>query len=78
MQAHNDVKRVFNGVIARLVPVAARLRLADRIDALVAGWLERCAADAEAAQRFFSFRVDRNAADDGFDVGPAASSVSHP
>ena len=79
MQAHNDVKSAFHrGAAARPMLVAARLRLAERLDVLVARWLERCASDAEAAQRFFSFKVDRSVVDGRLDVGPTASSVSHP
>jgi hypothetical protein len=59
--ARNDVKRLsdqrFN---ARLVLAAAQLRFAALVDFLVARWLERCAANAEAAQRLF--RSDRKPA----------------
>ncbi len=54
MNARNDVKilskRNFN---ARRALAAVRLRLAARVDFLVAQWLERCAANAEAAQELF-------------------------
>jgi hypothetical protein len=58
MNARNDVKRLpkrnFN---ARRVLAAVRLRLAARLDFLVARWLERCAANVEAAQELF--KTDR-------------------
>ena len=44
------------GLNARLVLTAARRRLAARVDILVARWLERCAASAEAAQQLFEDR----------------------
>jgi hypothetical protein len=54
MSAHNDVNRQFRQSLgARLVPAAAQLRFAARVDILVARWLERCATNAEAAQRWF-------------------------
>ena len=54
MNAHNDVKRPSNQSLdARVVLAAAQLRFAARVDFLVARWLERCAANAEAAQRLF-------------------------
>jgi hypothetical protein len=54
MKARNHVKRPFNRELsARLVLAAARLRFAARVDFLVARWLERCAANAEAAQHLF-------------------------
>ena len=56
MNAHNDVKRPSDQSLdARLA--AARLRFAARVDFLVARWLERCAANAEAGQRLF--KTDR-------------------
>jgi hypothetical protein len=59
MNARNDVKRSSDqGLDARLVLAAAHLRFAARVDFLVARWLERCAANAEAAQRLF--KTDRN------------------
>ena len=58
MTAHNDVKKQSDqGVDARLVLAAAQLRLAARVDFLVARWLERCAANVEAAQELF--KTDR-------------------
>jgi hypothetical protein len=54
MNARNDVKRPSDQSLdARLVLAAARLRFAARVDFLVARWLERCATNAEAAQRLF-------------------------
>jgi hypothetical protein len=38
---------------AKLALAAARLRFAALLDFLVARWLERCAANIEAAQRLF-------------------------
>jgi hypothetical protein len=53
MNAHNDVKRPSDQSLdARLVLAAARLRFAARVDFLVARWLERCATNAEVAQRW--------------------------
>jgi len=58
MNARNDVKRPSDQSLdARLVLAAARLRFAARVDFLVARWLERCATNAEAAQRLF--KADR-------------------
>ena len=58
MNAHNDVKRPSDQSLdARLVLAAAELRFAARVDFLVARWLERCATNAEAAQRWF--KTDR-------------------
>lgn len=54
MNAHNDVKRPSDQSLdPRLVPAAAQLRFAARVDLLVARWLERCATNAEAKQRWF-------------------------
>jgi hypothetical protein len=54
MNARNNVKRPSNQSLgARLVLAAAHLRFAARVDSLVARWLERCAAKAEASQRLF-------------------------
>ena len=54
MNAHNDVKRPSDQSLdARLVLAAAQLRFAARVDFLVARWLERCATNAESAQRLF-------------------------
>ncbi len=55
MNAHNDVKRPSDQSLnPRSVLAAARLRFAARVDFLVARWLERCATDAEVAQRWFT------------------------
>jgi hypothetical protein len=51
MKARNYVKRPFEN--ARLALAAAQLRFAARVDFLVARWLERCATNAETAQRLF-------------------------
>ena len=51
MNARNDVKRPSDQSLD------ARLRFAARVDFLVARWLERCATNAEAAQRLF--KTDR-------------------
>jgi hypothetical protein len=54
MNARNDINKLFDqNLDARLVRAAAQLRLAAWIDVLVARWLERRAADIEAAQRLF-------------------------
>ena len=73
MNARNDVKKPFDqGLDARLVLAAARLRFAARVDFLVARWLERCAANAEAAQHWFE--TDRKSAGDaGIDVSLVSS-----
>ena len=53
MNARNIVKRPSDQSLdARLVLAAAQLRFAARVDFLVARWLERCATNAEVAQRF--------------------------
>ena len=58
MNAHNDAKRLFDqNLDARLVLAAVRLRFAALVDLLVARWLQRCAANAEAAQ--WLFKADR-------------------
>lgn len=58
MNAHNDVKRPYNqSSDVRLVLAAAQRRFAARVDFLVARWLERCATNAEVAQRWF--KTDR-------------------
>lgn len=58
MNAHNDVKRPPDQSLdARLVLAAAQLRVAARVDFLVARWLERCATNAEVAQRWL--KTDR-------------------
>ena len=63
MNARNDVKTLFdlNSAAARHVLTAAQLRLAAQLDLLVARWLERCATNAEAAQRVFRFKADQEA-----------------
>ena len=54
MNARNDVRRLSNlNLDARLVLAALRQRFAARVDFLVARWLQRCAANAEAAQHWF-------------------------
>ena len=54
MTARNNVTRPSDQRLdARLVLAAAQLRFAARVDFLVARWLERCATNAEAAQRLF-------------------------
>jgi len=54
MTAHSDVKRPYvQSFDPRLVLAAARLRFAARVDVLVARWLQRCAANVEAAQVLF-------------------------
>jgi hypothetical protein len=71
MNAHNDVKRPSDqSFYARLVPAAAHLRFAARVDVFVARWLERCATNAEAAQRWFSTDPKR-----GPEFGTGASLV---
>ena len=58
MNARNDVKRPSDQSLdAKLVLEAAQLRFAASVDLLVARWLERCATNAEAAQRWF--KTDR-------------------
>ena len=58
MNARNDVKRPSDQSLdARPVLAAAQLRFAARVDFLVARWLERCATNAEVAQRWF--KADR-------------------
>ena len=54
MNAHNDVKRPSDQSLdARHVLAAVRPRFATLVDVLVARWLERCATNAEVAQRWF-------------------------
>jgi hypothetical protein len=67
MNARNDVKRPSDQSLnARLVLAAAKLRLAARVDFLVARWLERCATNVEAAQRLFkSDRKPHTSVEDG-------------
>ena len=58
MNAHNDFKRPSDQSLdARHMPAPARLRFATLLDFLLARWLERCAANAEVAQRWF--KTDR-------------------
>jgi len=52
MNARNDVKR-YQSFDARVVLAAVRRRVAARADFVVARWLQRCAANVEAAQRLF-------------------------
>jgi len=74
MNAHNDAKRPSGQSLdVRLVLAAARLRFAARVDFLVARWLERCATNAEVAQRWF--KIDRKPTREfGMGVSLAASS----
>ena len=54
MNARNDVRKPSDRSLhARTVLAAAQLRFAAQVDFLVARWLERCATNAEAAQRLF-------------------------
>jgi hypothetical protein len=54
MNARNNVNRPSHQALnARRVLAAAQLRFAAWVDLLVARWLERCATNAEAAQRLF-------------------------
>ena len=54
MNARNDVKKLSDHRLnARRVLAAARLRFAAQVDVVVARWLERCATNAEVAQRWF-------------------------
>ena len=54
MNARNDVKRPFDlSLDARPALAALQLRLAARVDVLVARWLQRCASNMEAAQCLF-------------------------
>ena len=58
MNARNDVKRLFHpNFNPGPVLAAVRLRLAARLDFLVARWLARRAANIEAAQELF--KTDR-------------------
>ena len=55
MNARNNFKRSFEQRLgARPVLAAAQRRFAAWLDLRVARWLERCAANAEAAQRLFT------------------------
>ena len=74
MNAHNDAKRPSGRSLdARLLLAAAQLRLGARVDFLVARWLERCATNAEAAQRLL--KTDRKPTRE---VGMGVSLVSSP
>jgi len=54
MNARNDFKKLSDQSLhPRLVLAAVQLRLAARVDFLVARWLQRCASEVEAAQRLF-------------------------
>jgi hypothetical protein len=54
MNAQSDVKKPFDQSFdPRLLLAAVQQRLAARIDVLVARWLQRCAANVEAAQGLF-------------------------
>jgi hypothetical protein len=71
MNAHNDVERPSDQSLdARLVLAATQLRFAVWVDFLVARWLERCATNAEVAQRWF--KADRRPA---HEFGTGASLV---
>ena len=60
MNARNEVKRPSDQSLdARLVLAAAQRRCAARVDFLVACWLERCATNAEVAQRLFKRKPTR-------------------
>jgi len=60
MNARNEVQRPSDQSLdARLVRAVAQLRFAAWADVLVARWLERCATNAEAAQRLFNVVQDR-------------------
>jgi len=63
MNARNDIRIQFgfDAGAARAAFVAARLRLAAWVDSLVAGWLERCATNAEAGERLLRFETDPGA-----------------
>jgi hypothetical protein len=57
MNARKDYKRSFDRRLdARLVLAATRRSFVARVDRLVARWLARAAAKAEAAQRLFDIR----------------------
>jgi len=74
MNARYDVKRPFDHSLdARRVLAAARLRFAARVDLLVARWLERCAANVEAAPKWF--KTDRKPTPE---AGIGVSLVSSP
>lgn len=60
MNARNDIKTfsIVDLNAAKFALATAQLRLVSWIDVLVAGWLERRATDAVAAQRLFGFKAD--------------------
>jgi hypothetical protein len=61
MNAHNDVKRPSDQSLdAKPAMAAVQLRFAALVDFRVARWLERCATNAEVAQR--RFKTDRKPA----------------
>jgi hypothetical protein len=64
MNARIEIKRLrpHPRFDARIALAAAQLRLAEAVDWLVARWLERCAANLEAAQRLA--RTDQKPARD--------------
>lgn len=66
MQARNNVKKANHS--------GAAAQLGSRLDYLVARWLERCAGNAEAAQRLFSVKADRMVVDRTIEAGAAANS----
>ena len=71
MNARNDVnRRSHRNFNARRALAAVRLRLAAQLDFLVARWLERCAANVEAAQELF--KTDRRPSR-GFGTGLVSS-----
>jgi hypothetical protein len=74
MNARNDVKKPSDQSLdARFVLAAAQLRFAAQVDFFVARWLERCATNAEAAQRLF--KADRKPTGEfGMGVSLVASS----
>jgi len=74
MNARKYFKRLSDQSLnPRLVLAAARQGLAARVDFLVARWLERCATNAETAQRLF--KPDRKPTREfGMGVSPAVSS----
>jgi hypothetical protein len=74
MNARIEIKRLFHPRFdERLVLAAAQLRLAAAVDWLVARWLERCAANIEAAQHLI--KTDRKPTrEHGMGVSLAASS----
>jgi hypothetical protein len=63
MNARNIVKiqSGFDAGAVRVALAAAQLRLAAWVDSLVARWLERCATNAEAAQRLLRLETDPGA-----------------